>query len=441
MKAPSAANNGRNQYGLSSCNNGQLALAMTLHDSKPVIENAPFSILHIISSVNPLHGGPIEGVLQQAAQRILGNFKVDIVSLDLPSDSFVRSCPVKVHALGEGRVKPVGWKRYLPWVHYGYAPKFISWLRDHIGDYDVVVVNGLWNYATFGASQTLVNSGVPYVVFTHGMLDPWFRKTYPLKDIVKQVFWWFCEGRLLNNAKAVLFTSEEEKILARNAFWPYRPREKVVGYGTGDVSGDIDAETSAFRELIPELNEKPYILFLSRIHPKKGCDLLISAFAEIARAYPDLNLVIAGPDQIGWRKNLEQQAKMLGVEDRIYWPGMLTGDTKWGAFRQAAAFLLPSHQENFGVVVAEAMAVGTPVLITDKVNIWREVKSCGGGFVETDDRSGISRLLKQFCALSAEGRRKMSQNARAGFLQYFEISNAVETINAVLRDVKSMRGK
>ena len=114
---------------------------------------------------------------------------------------------------------------------------------------------------------------------------------------------------------------------------------------------------------------------------------------------------------------------------------MLTGDVKWGAFRGAKAFVLPSHQENFGIVVAEAMAAGTPVLITDKVNIWREVQKSGGGLVEADDAAGIERLLQKFLALSDAERAEMGRLARTGFLEYFEIGKAVETITHALREI------
>ncbi|WP_377299741.1 glycosyltransferase [Rhizobium sp. SGZ-381] len=399
-------------------------------------ERRPFAILHVISTVDRKGGGPIEGVFQAAATRDPKAFTTHIASLDAPASEAVRTSPVLTHALGEGQ-EDTGWRRRLPWRRYGYQPKFVPWLKANARNYDIVVVDGLWNYATFGARRALVGSGVPYVVFTHGMLDPWFKRTYPLKAMLKQLFWLFSEGPLLNNARAVLFTTEEEKIVSRDAFAPYRVRERVVGFGTADIPGDAGAQEAAFRAAVPALNGKRYLLFLSRIHPKKGCDLLVEAFGRIAAEHPDLDLVIAGPDQMSWRQELEARARALGVADRIHWPGMLIGDTKWGAFRGCEAFVLPSHQENFGVVVAEAMAAEKPVLLTEKVNIWREVVACGGGLAESDTIEGVTRLLTNFLALPTDRRAAMGVAARGGFLAHFEISRAAANINLALKEATS----
>ena len=166
------------------------------------------------------------------------------------------------------------------------------------------------------------------------------------------------------------------------------------------------SEAHSWRTL-PELKGRKFILFLSRIHPKKGVDLLIQAFARHAKTFPEIDLVIAGPDQTGSKSALQKLARELGVDNRIYWPGMLSGDAKWGAFRSAEFFVLPSHQENFGIVVAEAMALSKPVLITNKVNIWREIEADGAGLVVNDDVEGIAAGLRKMCELSAAATRSL----------------------------------
>jgi glycosyltransferase involved in cell wall biosynthesis len=213
-------------------------------------------------------------------------------------------------------------------------------------------------------------------------------------------------------------------------------RGRVVGYGTADIEGNPAMQKAAFRRAVPALADKPFLLFLGRIHPKKGCDILVDAFARVASAHPGLDLVVAGPDQNGWRATIEPAARASGIAERIHWPGMLSGDAKWGAIRGCKAFVLPSHQENFGVVVAEALAAGRPVLITDKVNIWREVESAGAGMVSSDDVVGVSRMLADFLALSAHHTERMEKAARACFLARFEISIAVDVLCAALAELK-----
>src|SRR5579872_5832826 len=145
--------------------------------------------------------------------------------------------------------------------------------------------------------------------------DPWFRDRYPFKHLAKQLYWLVAEGRVLHDAADVLFTCEEEKLLARHVFKGHSYRERVVRFGTSDPAGDPDKEIKAFRSAFPVLTQKPFLLFLGRIHPKKACDLLIRAFAlSTDHVSPDLNLVFAGPDQVGWTSELQSLARTLGVQ-------------------------------------------------------------------------------------------------------------------------------
>jgi glycosyltransferase involved in cell wall biosynthesis len=176
------------------------------------------------------------------------------------------------------------------------------------------------------------------------------------------------------------------------------------------------------------------MLFLSRIHEKKGCDLLVEAFARVARSDPSLCLVIAGPDQTGWVAKLKDRAERLGIADRITWPGMLQGDLKWGAFYAAEVFCLPSHQENFGIVVAEALACGKPVLVSNKVNIWREIETDGAGLVNDDTLEGTVKGLQQWLALTPEAKQKMQKSARRSFVARFRIDRVAESLINILQE-------
>jgi glycosyltransferase involved in cell wall biosynthesis len=269
------------------------------------------------------------------------------------------------------------------------------------------------------------------------MLDPWFKKRYPLKHLKKWLYWPWAEYRVLRDAQAVLFTSEEERLLARTSFWLYRCNEVVVNYGTADPAGDPDCEQQAFFSRYPELRGKKLAVFMGRIHPKKGCDLLIEAFAKTLSQDQEWHLVIAGPDQVGWESKLRSRAERFGIASRITWAGMLRGAVKWGALRAAEMLVLPSHQENFGVVVAEALAVGTPALISDKVNIWREIQADGAGIVAGDTLAGTCELLRKYLATGEAEKVNMRRYARNCFEQRFEIQRAVGALRRVLTEVSS----
>ena len=378
-------------------------------------------ILELISSVNPAGGGPIEGLKQAAAVAARRGAAVEVATLDDPAAPWIPDFPLPLHAFGPARLK------------YSYTPRLVPWLRAHAHDYDAVVVHGLWQYHDFAARRALRGTSTPYYVFPHGMLDPWFKRTYPLKHLKKRLYWPWADYRVLRDAEAVLFTTEQERLSARQSFSPYRCREVVVGYGTAAPPGETAQQRATFHGAFPMLRDTRNLLFLSRLHPKKGCDMLLAAFARVAHRDPRLRLVMAGPDQIGWQPTLVAQAQALGVAEKVTWTGMLTGDLKWGAYRAADAFVLPSHQENFGVVVAEALACGVPVLTSDKVNTWREVQAARAGLVADDSSAGTEQLLDKWLALSDAERLSMRIAAVAAFREHFEIESFATRLYGLLR--------
>jgi len=351
----------------------------------------------------------MEGVRQIAdAARAWGQ-TTTVVSLEAPGAPHLEGNPFASVALGPGR------------LHYGYTPRLVPWLREHVQEFDAVIVNGLWQYGGLGVWRVLHRGPVPYFVFPHGMLDPYFRHAFPLKHLKKWLYWPWAEYRVLRDARAVMFTCEEERLLARKSFWLYRCREEVVGYGTAPPPVDPDVASEAFHERFPELRGKRIVLFLSRVHEKKGCDLLINAFAAVAGKDPLLHLVIAGPSLKGLEVGLREQARALGIGDRLTWAGMLTGAVKWGALYSAEVFALTSHQENFGIAVAEALACGTPVLISNKINIWREIVADGAGLAAPDTQAGARELLEKWCKLLPQERAEMRAQARNCYERRFDI--------------------
>jgi glycosyltransferase involved in cell wall biosynthesis len=265
----------------------------------------------------------------------------------------------------------------------------------------------------------------PFLVFTHGMLDPYFKRRYPLKHLKKWFYWVMVQYWVLRAASRVMFTTELERDLATQSFWLWRWNPMVVSCGADPptVQGDdlIPALCRQFPELAATDQRRRYLLFLSRIHPKKGCDLLLQAFVRIAPAHAELHLILAGPDPMGMQPQLERIAEEAGVADRVHFPGMLRGDAKWAAFALCEAFVLPSHQENFGIAVAEALACARPVLISDQINIHPEIAVDGCGLVEPDTLEGILRLLERWLALPLAERLAMGQRCKDTFARRYDM--------------------
>ena len=268
-------------------------------------------ILRLIRSLDPVSGGPAEGIRQITPHLSSFGAHTTVASLDSPLAPWLDRQPFDAIGLGPA-FGTYGYRRHLP--------RHIRLLAQKS---DCVIIHGLWQYHALAAWRALHLTGIPYFVYPHGMLDPWFKRTYPLKHLKKCFYWPLADYRVLRDASAVLFTTDQERLLARQTFHIYQAKEQVVGYGTSSPPSHIVRQRLAFLECFPYLRGKRLWLFLSRIHPKKGVDLLIDSFAAVANVDPNLHLVIAGPDQVGLQAVLQQRAVALGIADRITWPGML----------------------------------------------------------------------------------------------------------------------
>ncbi len=382
-------------------------------------------VLHIIASVSKESGGPVEGLTQSVIYRqSLGQY-IEVLTLDPHNAEFLKEFPCKVTGVGHVPKK------------YGYTPKLKQWIVDNGDRFDVAVIHGLWNHASVGGWQGCVKANLPYVLFTHGMMDPWFKKAYPLKHWLKQLFW-IIQGPALKHASEVLFTSEEERKLAQGVFWGFKYNSKVVSYAAGEAIKPSQEALDSINKILKDVGEKPYLLYLSRIHEKKGCDLLLKAFAKLDKR-SDLQLVMAGPCHDNYINTLQKLALELEISDRVHWPGMLKGELKAAAFNRAEAFVLTSHQENFGIAVAEALAYGKAVLISDQINIWREIEKGGAGIVASDTVDGAFSILQRWERMTSAEKQHMSNAARTIYLDNFTVQAAAEDLTAALQKAKGTR--
>lgn len=368
-------------------------------------------ILHVIRSLHPEYGGPAQLVrcIVGAGPRL--GWEGEVACLDRAGEPFLEKIQFQVHALGENNGT------------YGYSRLWVPWLRENMERFDGIVIHGIWQYQSWGTWRA-IHGRKPYVLFPHGMLDPWFKRRYPMKHVKKWIYWNLAERRVLRDASSILFTCETEERLAPESFRMPPWSAAVVPYGAELPTGDPQQQIEAFYHVCPTMRGKRFFLYLGRIHPKKGCDLLIDAFSAVAANVPEIDLVMAGPDT-GIQRGLENRVAARGLSSRVHWPGLVTGDVKWGAFYASDCFLLPSHQENFGIAVAEALACGRPALISDQVNIWPEIDRDGAGLVAPDTVEGTRSLLERWLALTELQRREMGLRARACFESRYNLDQNV----------------
>lgn len=381
-------------------------------------------ILHAIRTLHPAWGGPVHGLRSIMSAAKSTGINAEVVCLDSPSADWLASWDVPVHALGSAKSR------------YGFSRALDEWLADHVKHFDAVIVEGIWMYFSLATWRAASKHNVPYYVFTHGALHPWFKR-YPLKELKKALYWRLFEHKVIRDAAAVLFTTEDEKTASHDSFRPYHCNPVVIGYGIAPPPPDDgrgkQAIVHAFTASYPSLQNRPYLLFLGRVAEKKGVDLLIEAFSKLKDLFANTALVVAGPGDPKYLDQLKHLASKSGLDNNIVWTGPVYDAAKWSLLRGCEAFVLPSHQENFGVGVAEALACGTPVLISNKVNIWPDVDRAAAGFVETDDVLGTVKLLSRWHTLSANDKKAMSIRASNCFFANFDISQSSSRLFDLLR--------
>ena len=423
------------------------------------------TILHVIASMEAKTGGVAQAVRSMIQGHGGGEIVHEVVCLDSAHSGGELTDSFPLHALGP---------HFTPWC---YSPQLLPWLSKHLPRFDAVIIHGLWLYPSHAVRKALDRirqkgaRGPRCHVMPHGMLDPYFQRdrTRRIKALRNWLMWKVVESKVVNGAESLLFTCEEEKQLAHQSFRPYRPQcESVVGLGVEAPPPPTTAMKTAFHAACPGLGSRPYRLFLARLHPKKGVDLLIRAYLESwqqacrgsdgGKDFPAL--VIAGPLDDAYAREMQKLAAApvacshdaltvtssaaavpddhapalsLSPNAPVFFTGMLVGDAKWGAFHGCEAFVLPSHQENFGIAVVEALACGKPVLISDKVNIWREILADGAALVAPDTLEGTRSLMERWLALPEVEKVKMGENARRCFEQRFDIAAAAERLGEILK--------
>jgi glycosyltransferase involved in cell wall biosynthesis len=357
----------------------------------------PMRVLEVTQSVSRLGGGLFESVRHLAqAIHCSGQQQVRVSALaDSKTAEDIRHwtpLPVRVHkAIGPSA--------------FGFSPGLLRELAT--AEADLVHLHGLWRFTSIAVRLWARRTGKPYIISPHGMLEPWALHQ---KWGRKQVGLWLFERRCLSQAACIRATSLLEARSIRQA--GFTNRVEVVPNGIKIMSGVSSSQSSGGRH-------GRRALFLSRLHPKKGLINLVQAWAQVRPA--GWRLGIAGPDEAGHCAKVRAEASRCGILDRVEFLGEVTGEHKARTYEKAELFVLPSFSENFGLVVAEALSAGVPV-ITTRATPWSELEEhrCGW-WIETGIEP-LANALKQATSLPAGLLKVMGERGRRLVQHRYDLS-------------------
>jgi glycosyltransferase involved in cell wall biosynthesis len=362
------------------------------------------NILHIIQSINPASGGPSAVVHDLCKLMQARKINTEIVTLDPPDAPWLATSPYTTIGLGRGLTA------------YGFFNTLGSWLDKNIRRFDRVMVHGLWAGHCYPAHAMCIRHKIPYFVYPHGMLDPWFKEQFPLKHLKKQLFWPWSEYPLLRDAQKVLFTCQAEMEKSYKSFRRYRANPAVVGVGVAPVVPPPHSR-AIVDNAFPDLKEKSYLLFMSRLHPIKGLDNLIDAWKELSQQ-TDYRLVIAGPSNDAYGDTIRKKAEELRLP-RILFTGMVKGEIKAALLKEADLFIQPSFLESFGMSVVESLSAGTPCLVTDNVGVYREIEEDQAGLIAQPTSDSLRACISRWSDFSHSTKTTMRRAALKCFADHF----------------------
>jgi glycosyltransferase involved in cell wall biosynthesis len=328
-------------------------------------------VLHVIQSVAQSYGGPTAAVLGMCRAVRDRGIDAEIFTTNIDVNGFL-DAPLFQRTMFAG-VPTTFFPPGLSPRRFRLSLPFARGLAQDAGRFDLLHIHSLYNFPALVAAWCCRRLQIPYIIRPHGTLDPYhFRQ----RRLLKAGYEALIERRNLAAAAAVHFTSDEEMRLAQMTGWTFKGVVAPLGV---DVPPIPWGDRSLVENRWPRCKGKRIVLFLGRLDEKKGLDLLIAAFANLMRRRPDLHLLIAGPENDDYGLMIRRRVLDLRIEDCVTFAGMVTGETKASAFAAAELFVLPSHSENFGVAVAEAMAAGLPVVVSEHVNLAPRIVAAGAG--------------------------------------------------------------
>src|SRR5579864_618019 len=361
--------------------------------------------LHVIAGVAPRYGGPSQAIVGMTRSLREAGIETLIATTDADGPGRLRVA-LETETLYEG-VPAIFFRRQ--WSEsLKISFPLARWLRAHIAAFDVVHIHAVFSHGSMAAASACHARRVPYVVRPLGNLDPWSMRQKPIR---KRLFWHMGVRAMLNRAAAIHYTTAEEQRLAESSLG--LSRGVVVALGVDEQVFATARDEMRFRREHPDLGAAPYVIVLSRLHPKKGLERLVDSFLHVT-ARPELStwrLVLAGDGEAEYVWHLQQYARVQVGNERVVFTGWLAGLDKFSALDSASLMALPSSQENFGIAVVEALARGVPVLVSPHVNLAPDIVAANAGWVAALEAEHLETVLET-ALMQADERSRRGEAGR-----------------------------
>lgn len=390
-------------------------------DRAPQLFPNLMKVLHVIPSISARSGGPGQAILPMcrslSAQGIevlltttndgVSSSEGETSNSQSGSSSNAGNPAIRQFEGVQTICFPTQWGR-----SFKYSRPFALWLDQHVAEHDLVHIHAVFNHSCIAAARACRDEQVPYVVRPLGTLDPWSLKQ---KSLRKRAFWHAGIKTMLTSAAAIHYTTKGEQqavegslklnhgvVVPLGVDVTARPvaLENKGAMGAGGSEGKLEPR-------FPELGERPYVLVLSRLHPKKALEVLLEAFLALIKRpqFREWRLVLAGEGPAAYVASLKRMVAENGATESVAFPGWLDGEQKEVALGNARLLALPSHHENFGLCVMESLACGIPVLVSPQVNLAPEIEAAGAGWIAEIEKGSLEAALAE--ALGSEDERTL----------------------------------
>ncbi|RCJ18204.1 glycosyl transferase group 1 [Nostoc minutum NIES-26] len=369
-------------------------------------------ILQIVPSISLIYGGPSQMVLGLAPALAKEGMEVTILTTDSNGDSGQKPLNVPLNRPIKQDGYEIIYFRCAPFRRYKFSLDLLKWLKLHACEFDLAHIHALFSPVSTAAATVCRHQKLPYILRPLGTLDPAdLRKKKQLKQLYVDIL----ERRNLAGAAAIHFTSNQEAKISER--FGVATQDLVIPLGV--IPPRVDGKSLVIGQLgIPE--DVPLVLFMSRIDPKKGLNLLIPALEKLLAIGGHFHFVLAGtnPQDPEYELKIKSQIENSLLRSHTTITGFVTGELKASLLQAADLFVLPSYYENFGIAVAEAMVAGVPVVISDQVHIYQQVRDSESGWVGTTDVQAIFELLQE-ALQNPQERQRRGLNAQKYALENF----------------------